>query len=220
MTILHQQDIELRQLQYWAALSTSDLCSYLWNEIRSLASNDFEQFDNICRWWNQCCYLKISNVLHFRLKTIINFVNLSPLLPPALYSNKQPDDPLIYARLHQHRQLVDQIFIDFSTDFTSSTSSLARHVAGLGFFLCWFCHYKFVQIFSLNVKYFLSTKPFKASLLRRFVNNVLHSSSVQGCLLVYLRVSVSLWTPSRILQLSDQPCTKFGRTVLNSDPNW
>ena len=123
-----QQDIEVRQFQYWATLSTSDLCSYLWNEIRSLASNDFEQFDNICRWWNQCCYLKISNVLHFRLKTIINFVNLSPLLPPALYSNKQPDDPLIYARLHQHRQ--DQIFIDFSTDFTTSTSSLARCVVG------------------------------------------------------------------------------------------
>ena len=150
----------------------------------------------------------------------INFVNVSPLLPSPCIQISNPDDPLIYARLHQHRQLVDQIFIDFSTDFTFSTSSLARHVAGLGFFLCWLCHYKFVQIFSLNVKYFLSTKPFKASLLRRFVNNVLHSSSVQGCLLVYLRVSVSLWTPSRILLLSDQPCTKFGRTVLNSDPNW
>ena len=150
----------------------------------------------------------------------INFVNVSPLLPSPCIQISNPDDPLIYARLHQHRQLVDQIFIDFSTDFTSSTSSLARHVAGLGFFLCWLCHYKFVQIFSLNVKYFLSTKPFKASLLRRFVNNVLHSSSLQGCLLIYLRVSVSLWTPSRILLLSDQPCTKFGRTVLNSDPNW
>ena len=148
------------------------------------------------------------------------FCQRKPPFALALYSNKQPRWSPYLCPVHQHRQLVDQIFIDFSTDFTSSTSSLARHVAGLGFFLCWFCHYKFVQIFSLNVKYFLSTKPFKASLLRRFVNNVLHSSSVQGCLLVYLRVSVSLWTLSRILLLSDQPCTKFGRTVLNSDPNW
>ena len=63
----------------------------------------------------------------------INFVNVSPLLPSPCIQISNPDDPLIYARLHQHRQLVDQIFIDFSTDFTSSTSSLARHVAGWAF---------------------------------------------------------------------------------------
>ena len=65
----------------------------------------------------------------------INFVNVSPLLPSPCIQISNPDDPLIYARLHQHRQLVDQIFIDFSTDFTSSTSSLARHVTDLGFLI-------------------------------------------------------------------------------------
>ena len=148
------------------------------------------------------------------------FCQRKPPFALALYSNKQPRwSPYLCPVTSASAARGSNIYWFFNW-FTSSTSSLARHVAGLGFFLCWFCHYKFVQIFSLNVKYFLSTKPFKASLLRRFVNNVLHSSSVQGCLLVYLRVSVSLWTPSRILLLSDQPCTKFGRTVLNSDPNW
>ena len=95
--------------------------------------------------------------------------------------------------------------------------SLPPHLHWLDMWLVW--AFSFVDCVTTNLfRYFLSTKPFKASLLRRFVNNVLHSSSVQGCLLVYLRVSVSLWTPSRILLLSDQPCTKFGRTVLNSDP--